>query len=689
MTWSGSGMSPYDGAAHGVSVSVTGIQGAESVLFNAQTNYAVNGFSSPVTNGNYHFTSRDAGEYAVTAVSMESVTGYDFSSTHNYTLTGQYRGGRGEYPIRHYAKNAQSELDHKHLCIFGIASRPDAYGKQRRQRRHHLYVRRIYRQGYRQRGRFGGQRHFSHGDITLPSGSSSRNRSFTAYKAGVYTITVSLKDMPNYALSGQSMGEWTIERAVISVVWSGGGSSQYNGGPQGLTATVSGIKNNERVIFDLTSGFENSGIISGITEVSNGSYSFTSVNASASAYTVAINSITEVTNGNEYSSVDNYMLSVSGVNSYTITKRQLTVTWSAASGLVYDKTEKGITVTIGNIYTNDIITFNIFNSGVSPQGTITSSGESTTLTCEFTAVNAGNYTASIVSLTADNYGSTNYSLPSNNGAWSIAPKTIGLSWSDDTDPVTYNFSFIYDGSEHGVRVEPTGVIEGDTVTLQVINNRKVDVGNYTATVVAIIEGSANYALPANRSRQWNITPRQITASWSIEDMSYDGVRKGVELTLSGAVEGDTVALVPQITAYLINTSTLLTNSGQYPDSGIAIALTSTGGPLTCELGGVKAGDYVCSISLSKNYADYPDNENYELAGETQTSWRIDRAVITLSWSAYGEDGVIYDGTAYGDGRGNNGHSERRKDNLDNREQFLSKLRHYFGRNAYRQRNLRL
>ena len=87
----------------------------------------------------------------------------------------------------------------------------------------------------------------------------------------------------------------------------------------------------------------------------------------------------------------------------------------------------------------------------------------------------------------------------------IAQKEIGITWS--------NTSFTYDGNPHKPTAAATGVLSGDTVTIEVTGDQ-TNVGTYTATAASIYGNrSSNYVLPSsNTTCSFTITQQQSQPS---------------------------------------------------------------------------------------------------------------------------------------------------------------------------------
>ena len=77
---------------------------------------------------------------------------------------------------------------------------------------------------------------------------------FKARGIGRYTITdIILADNPNYELDdAETSFTWSIGPKTIALLWSGNGQVVYNADEQGVTLSVTGIENGDKVYFNLT-----------------------------------------------------------------------------------------------------------------------------------------------------------------------------------------------------------------------------------------------------------------------------------------------------------------------------------------------------------------------------------------------------------------------------------------------------
>ncbi|MCR5625301.1 MAG: MBG domain-containing protein, partial [Lachnospiraceae bacterium] len=168
---------------------------------------------------------------------------------------------------------------------------------------------------------------------------------------------------------------------------------------------------------------------------------------------------------------DNYELKNDSTE-YTITAKELTPVVAEVL-YVYDGTVKKPEVKLDGVAEGDTVVANV-------------TGE---------AKDAGTHTATV------QISDTNYKLASESVEYVIAPKEIGLEWTDTE--LTYN------GEAQKPTATATGLIEGDTCNVTV-TGEQTEAGTYTATATEL--DNPNYVLPSE-----NTTSFTIKADESKED----------------------------------------------------------------------------------------------------------------------------------------------------------------------------
>ncbi|MGN1043106.1 MAG: MBG domain-containing protein, partial [Christensenellales bacterium] len=281
----------------------------------------------------------------------------------------------------------------------------------------------------------------------------------------------------------------------------------YNGTEQGKKLTVSNIVAGDSVTVNLKKDFDGKVEYEQIND--SATYTYTATKASAKGYYLTITGLTG-------SSAANYTLPDNLSASFDIAKRIIVVSgWtdgvdtysdSQSVTFVYARTAYVITP----VYSATDATTGILESDI---------GSVTINVSENNKTDAGNYTASAVLETNDNYSMT----PSSR-EWTITPKEITVVWTTETSK-TYNKQ----GQTVGASI--IGLIDGDSASLTYKDNAKTNVGSYTASVESIENN--NYKLSESiPTLSWTIAKADITGiSMSDKTVVYDG--NIYELSVSG------------------------------------------------------------------------------------------------------------------------------------------------------------
>ncbi len=302
---------------------------------------------------------------------------------------------------------------------------------------------------------------------------------------GEHTSTVVSISNSNYTIVGTNYSHtFTITPKPITINWNGYEGLIYNNKVQELS-----VGSND--------------IISGDTVNYTISYTTGGKNAGSHTAKVAIDN-------------NNYTIAVNETTTYTIAKKDINVNWSS------DKV----------IYCN---------SEVMPEVEVTGfidGDSSVTVTYNNKGTNVGNYTVNVV-LSDD----TNYYIATGASCdYEITPKTITINWSD----VDYTYRKDY------IAPIPTvdGLIDGDTsasITFtysgdNLVDGKAIYVGNYIAMASVVGQHPANYTIVSGASKDFTITPQEITIKWGELSFDYTGELITPTATAEGLFEGDTCTL---------------------------------------------------------------------------------------------------------------------------------------------------
>ena len=176
----------------------------------------------------------------------------------------------------------------------------------------------------------------------------------------------------------------------------------------------------------------------------------------------------------------------------------------------------------------------------------------------------------------------------------IAPKTVGLKWSDT--------EFMYDGEEHCPKVELKGIISGDTCTVKVKGAQK-EIGNYTATAYDL--SNSNYELPGDYTKEFSIldpTKKKGVVTVSMKSYIYGGSAS------SPVISSKTNDVTKAVIQYKPSSS---------PDSAYVVSKPR------------EVGNYTVKVTL-------PQNEEYNACSAT--------AGFSISYLTVGNDAYSVKGT---------------------------------------------
>ena len=247
---------------------------------------------------------------------------------------------------------------------------------------------------------------------------------------------------------------------------------------------------------------------------------------------------TEIVNVNTYSELifalygddsDSYEITNAAALSVVVTPAEITVVWSDFDGFTYDGTAKAPTATANGTFDNDEVKL-----------TVTVAGDNATDTDgTMTAVNAGDYTATVAAFVQGNYKLS----AASEQPFSIAKATATLGIDNYQNSVVYNGSAVTvtptvngaAASEGIVNVTIAYTADGsEAVSADEIRNA----GSYTVTLQ--ISGALNYE-DDSKDFAITVTPAELTVTTANKSFTY-----GDEIDLGATVNafvGDDVSAV--------------------------------------------------------------------------------------------------------------------------------------------------
>jgi len=217
---------------------------------------------------------------------------------------------------------------------------------------------------------------------------------------------------------------------------------------------------------------------------------------------------------------------------------------------------------------------------------------------------AGNYI--LVATTSD----PNYALSNNTYGVSIGKATVTVNaWYIDGVEKTDGAKVTYARHDYVVTAAFAGVMDGETLTPVVVNDTKINSGEYTSTVAMSLNltatgaATANYKLLADATFSWEIEKRTLELAWY-----FDGALVDFEDELSVTYDGSEHTLVPDPTTNVCE--------GDH----VALAYTQN------HCAGTNAYDYEVRINSDTFYGE---NDNYRINPyQASKAWSINRVTLT-------------------------------------------------------------
>jgi len=272
---------------------------------------------------------------------------------------------------------------------------------------------------------------------------------------GEYTITPSGLINDNYSFT-YVPGTLTVDQKEVGLDWSETTSFPYDGTSHCLTATATGIVNNDEVVVTVSGD-----------QIAAGNHI-----ATASGLTGT--------------NAGNYKLPADNTQGFTITKAALSVT-ATDNAITYGQAPSG--------------------NGVTYDGFVNGETESVSGVLEGTVDYDYNYKqfgdVGTYTITPKGLTSNNYDISFVAGTLTVEQKEVGLTWDDATP------SFTYDGEEHAPTATVTGMVNNDAITVTVLGAQTNAGVDYPATASLTGDKAGNYKLPTANTQLFTITQKSI------------------------------------------------------------------------------------------------------------------------------------------------------------------------------------
>lgn len=258
----------------------------------------------------------------------------------------------------------------------------------------------------------------------------------------------------------------------------------------------------------------------------------------------------------------------------------------------------------GILWSEDVFTYDAKPHCLEATATDILKGDICTVSVSGEATDAGKYYA-----TATGLSNSNYTLSGSlKQEFTIAPKTVGLIWSDT--------KFVFDFEEHCPAAKLTGICEGDTCTVTVTGAGK-EIGRYTARAKAL--SNSNYSLPTESSVEFEIVnpDKKIgSATVSMKGYIYGG-KASTPVVTSNTNE------TSKVTYYYKHTNK--------PDSSYRAGFPTEVGEYTLKAVLPENDDYIACVATTEftvSYLPVPANA-YKISGKKgDNGWFISDVTIT-------------------------------------------------------------
>ena len=369
---------------------------------------------------------------------------------------------------------------------------------------------------------------------------------------GNYTAEITALDSSNYVVNeGDRTKDYAITAVELEVVWTLDAgdvfSVQYTGFEHVVAVAISGMVNGESVEATLANNAQ--------TNVGNYTAKITALDSS------------------------NYVVNEGDrTKDYAIEAVELEVVWTLDEGDVfsvqYDGLEHVVAVALSGMVNGESVVATVANNA---------------------QTNVGNYTAEITAL-----DSSNYVVNEGDGTkdYAIEAVELQITWNFDGGEL---FTTQYDKQEHVANVVLSGMVNGESVEANIVNNKQTDAGDYTAEITGI--SSSNYYLAGEVTKDFTIEQLMVGLTWSLNGSAsferiFNGGTYSATAKATGVIAGD----------------------------GCTITLGGTNSA-------VEVGEYTV-------YAESLSNPNYVLPIENSQDWSIKPLAVNLSWNNLG---YIYNG----------------------------------------------
>ena len=450
--------------------------------------------------------------------------------------------------------------------------------------------------------------------------------------AGNYTASAVFSNTSNYNITNGTY-DWVIEKAPLTVSFSGEATYSYDATEKIVKLMVSGFQGSESGLITNFITSNTSGL--SITKLDDEEQGVTIFNLSATNANIYEFTLSDIKSGH----LNNYYLVESKSNSFEITPAKLTANWSLVnSESEYTGLEQSVVLTISGFQGTDASSVGLYTNMYGSVKPVINRSSDVTFT--YTVKNAGEYSLELNNFD-DRY--TNYQLDDLQTSFKINPKELSVEWSyneeviysseynsvlltlngfvnGEEDYITYNdFSFSYDLNNGGI------VHYGAELDEYSVGVGYKNVGVHTTTFNGILNG--NYCLAEDyvNSVTFEVKPAPLTVEFigSGSTYTYNGNNQGITVDIKG-FKGDDQALS---SSFEWETNATLTN------------YLFSENVLTYSVVGKDVASYNVTLKgIKENHLT-----NYYLFSQNSASFEIEKAQLVANWNLSNNQNIVYDG----------------------------------------------
>ena len=334
---------------------------------------------------------------------------------------------------------------------------------------------------------------------TVLGGTLAYNYSYSQFDdIGSYTITPSGLTSNNYDITFNT-GTLTVNAKQVGLNWTNTSSLTYNGSAQKPTATATGTVNSDAITVNVTG----------------------EQTAAGTGYIATASSLTGDKAGN-------YTLPAEKTTTFSINKKDVTVSGITAQSKVYDGSAAATLVTDNASFDGTVGSDNLT---ISATGTFSDANVGTDKTVTLSGLTLGGTSVGDYQLASSGQqATTTASITKKSLTVTAKPKTITYGDAPANDGVTYS-AFASNESQ---------TVLGGTLAYNYSYSQFDDIGSYTITPSGLT--SNNYDITFNTGTL-TVNAKQVGLNWTnTSSLTYNGSAQKPTATATGTVNSDAITV---------------------------------------------------------------------------------------------------------------------------------------------------